>query len=344
MKRNQQKSKAQSKKVNTSNQRQDYSNDLGAYGLEPPKIYRNENRSSQSQQPQRKRQSAPKKNNKKQSARPNQGAQSRRTTQQPQQTVQEKRALQNKKRKLKKKLRKVIGIIAIILSVVAVITVLSLTVFFKIDNIKVTGNSLYTTKQITAVLPIDKDKNLFLADTKGAKQKLEKNLPYIYNVTIERKFPSTIIVNVKEVNIVYAVKNKDKSFTLVDTNLKVLDASSAKQPKNSILIKKLVIQNPVAGEIAEIQNKNIADNIKEITKTIEKLQMGDEITEIYSSDINNNFLLYKGKILFKIGSTKDIEDKVMSALAATDKLNSTNPEAAGEITISDDKQIYFTEK
>ncbi|MGN0528931.1 MAG: cell division protein FtsQ/DivIB [Eubacterium sp.] len=311
--------------------------ELGSFNLEPPKIYRKEQekRLTYKQENSRSKNTNGKKTSSK-------GKKKKGTSAKQNKTTQQKRKEENQKRKKKILLRKILFSVGVVLLILAVFVVLSLTVLFKIDTITITGNSKYTTQQIESVLPIEKNKNLFLADTSSAEEKLESSLPYIYNAEIDRKMPSTITVKVTETDNIYAIKNKDKTYLLLDNNLKVLESASAKKPKNAVDIKKATVTNAVEGNTAEFTDKQISKDLLALTDAINKLEL-TEATAIYSDDINNNFIVYENRIVFKLGSCDDLENKLYSALAAVEKLNETNPQAEGEMTVTGDKQVYFTE-
>ncbi len=296
---------------------------LGSFGLEPPKRYRTEQQVSQ--KPEKrviKRKAKPElKHNK---------------------TLDEIRVIENRRRKMAKVRRKILFYAGLVIAIIGVIVVLSLTVLFKIDNIVIKGNSIYKTKEITAVLPIENGSNLFLCDTDKASAKLEENLPYIYNAEINRKIPSTVVVNITETPVVYSVKNKDKTFTLLDGRFKVLEVSSKKN-KNTVAINRATLKSAVAGQIAEFSEEKIKDNLLELTDAISRLKL-DKVTAIYSSDINNNYIVYDSRITIKLGTLENLDNKIYSALTAIEKLNESNPQAEGVMTISNDKQVYFTEK
>lgn len=318
--------KKEKKKLNReSSELKSLGNELGSFGLEPPKIYRPEQR-ERIQQNSKQAVNKAKKN-------------ARNFRQEPKPLSHQKMA---KKRQQKKKLRLAISIVAMIIALAIALVILSLTVFFKIDTITVKGNKKYDTKQIVSVLPIEKEKNLFVSDTKGAAQKLEKNLPYIYSADIERKLPSTIVVNITETPTIYCVKTASKTYTLLDDNFKVLEANVKKKPKKSIAINGVAIKKANVGETVEFTNKKLMNDLIILTSTVKELKL-DEITAISSSDVNNNYLEYDGRIKIKIGPTADIESKVYSALSAIDKLKESNPDAVGELTSMGGKQVYFTE-
>ncbi len=313
--------------------------ELGSFGIEPPKIYKsNESkRSSQSKRktkPQKSKSGAEKNNFSGGLEKPK-----------PKISTQEQRRQQNKKRKQKNKLRKALSIAFVVILALIMLAVLCLTVFFKIDTINITGNSKYTQEQILAVLPIQKDDSLFVANITDAEEHLEQGLPYIYSVEIKKRLPSTINVTIQETTTVYGVENNDKSYTLLDSDLKVLQASASELPKNAILISKLSIASPVEGSPAEISKEQLKTDILQMTAVISKLDLGDKITEIYSSSINSNYMVYDNRITIKLGTTEGLEDKVYSALSVIDeKLNKNNPGAVGTLTATGDKEIYFTEE
>ncbi len=320
--------KKERRKVNRENDElKSLGSELGTFGLEPPKIYRPE---------QKEKIEATGKKTVEKVKRV-----AKKAKQKPKRELT--RQEMAKKRQQKKKLRLAISIIGVILALAIVMLVLSLTVFFKIDTITIKGNDKYTSKQITAVLPIEKEKNMFVCDTDNAAKKLEKNLPYIYSVYIKRKLPSTIIVNITEADTIYSVKNKDKTYTLLDSNFKVLEAGVKKAPKKSTIIEKVTLSKAVPGETAEFTNKKVFSDLEKMTDIIVDLNINN-VTAICSVDVNNNYIVYDGRITIKIGPTENIEDKMYSALAAIDKLSESNPQAIGELTSMGGKQVYFTEQ
>ena len=296
--------------------------ELNDYGLEPPKIYRSTGKASDTLKSVKEK---------------------RKNTSSTPKTIQEKRKEENKRRRQKKLIRKIILYAALFIGIAGVIVVLSLTVFFKIQTITIKGNSKYTSQEISAVLPIEKEKNLFLTDTSSAEEKLEANLPYVYDAEIKRKLPSTIVVNIKETEKIYAIKNKDKTYTLLDDNFKVLEASAAKKPKKSIIIKKAALKTANPGSTAEFTNQKTKENLEKLISAAKDLKL-NKITEVYSVDINNNYLVHDGRITIKLGSVDNLEDKLYSAFATIEKIEEQNPQSEGELTVGSGKQIYFTEK
>lgn len=312
------KRKSQPKRKATNN------NSFSDMGIEPPKIYREAQKNIVSRQEKaRKSSNGSRKNNSENITRA------------------EKRHRDNKKRKKKNKLRKILIYILLVLVVVSVGVVLSLTAFFHITDITVTGNEKYTTEEIIAQCPIDVGENLFLADTQSAKERLEKKLPYIYNAQVERKLPYTIEIKITEAQSSYYIGNKDKTYILLDNKLKVLETNA--QKAQGIEISKASIKSSVAGEKIQFKDDATGDCLIQIAQVIKDNNF-TEITSIYSNSAEENFVVYDKRITFELGSCDNLENKIYQGLASCEKLDETNPNVTGVMDISGGKSIYFAEK
>lgn len=255
-------------------------------------------------------------------------------------TRAEKRQRDNKKRRKRNTFRKVIIWLTVTVAIVAVGTVLSLTVFFHIDTISVSGNELYTEEEILTQCTIDIGENLFLSDTEKAKKTLEQSLPYIYNAEISRKLPYTIQIKITEASPAYSVKN-EKKYILLDDNFKVLENDADKA--QGILISKAEIDSAVPGTTAEFKDAEVGECLKMLADTVRDNSF-TEITSIYSNGVNDNYVVYDKRIEFKLGSCDDLENKIYQGLTACEELNQSNPNAKGVMTVTGGKSLYFTEK
>ena len=104
------------------------------------------------------------------------------------------------KRKKRRRRRGGLGRLLRPLSVVlaAVAVVAALTMFFKVDQVEVTGNGRYRAEEVIAASGVEQGDNLILLDRYGISQRLCRELPYINDVRINPKFPDTLLVEVTE--------------------------------------------------------------------------------------------------------------------------------------------------
>ncbi len=297
--------------------------DFSNLGIEPPKIYRESQYNSLSN-----------------------SSKSTRTVKSDRQKKQslsrsEKRQIDNKKRKKRNVFRKILIWLTAIIAFVSVGAVLSLTVFFQISDITVSGNERYSAEEILTHCTVNEGENLFLADTNTSKQLLEKNLPYIYDAQLKRKLPGIIEINVTESKPEYSIRNKDKTYILLDDNFKVLEDKAEKA--DGIAISKAEIESAIPGELIQFADKDTGECLAKLSQSI-KTNNFDQITSIYSNNISDNYVVYDKRIEFKLGTCDDLDNKIYQGMAACEKLNQSSPNAKGTMTVSGGKSIYFTEK
>lgn len=252
------------------------------------------------------------------------------------------RRRQNKKRKLKRGVRNSLITACIVLGVAVIGAVLSLTVFFNISSIHIAGTGSYSEEQIEQLCDINIGDNMFLIDEDKCKEKLTAALPYIYDITIKRKLPDSISIEITEAQPAYIIKNDDKTYTFLDDNLKVLENASKDKYDEAIVISNAIPVSNAPGHIIEFENEDTLNSIKSIVNAIKEIELTD-VSMISSTDKNNNSILYKNRITFELGDCKDLENKLYKALAAAEELDRKNDKIKGKLNVATGQQIYFTE-
>lgn len=299
--------------------------DLNDFGLEPPKIYRDSQRMINQQK----------------SAKGSSAENRRKSGGNPQPTNASKRKKESHKREKKNKLIKTVTAIVVGIFVIALATVIALTAFFKVTDFTVKGSKIYSKDEIVSHFTVKQGDRLFLTDMDKASKYLEQSLPYVYSVQVKRKIPGTVELTIKDATAAYSIKNEDKTYILLDDNFKVLENSAKKSTGTIISKSKILKAEP--GMIIEFENEDIASCLKQLAECI-KANNFKEITAIYSNSINDNYVVYDGRITFKLGDCQELEKKIYQGLAACEKLDRSSPNTKGEMNITGDKQIYFTEK
>ena len=305
--------KKNTQKRNVSN----YEADFTDLGIEPPKIYR------QSQQ----------RNNQTQKTKKNKSKTDNLTK-------NERRKKETKKRKKKVKLRKTFKWIIVLLLIAAIGVAICISVF-KVSNITASGSKIYSSDKILSQCIIEKGDNLITIDTESAQKRIEQNLPYVYKAQISRKLPDTVVISVTDAKPAYSLRCKDKTYILLDNNFKVLEKGA--QMPSGIIIKPTDVKTAKPGYKIKFKNEDVGSCIEQLATCV-KNNNYTEITTIYSKNISDNYVVYDNRITFKLGNCDNLDNKILKGLAACDKLNESNPNATGVMTITSDKSIYFTEK
>ena len=72
------------------------------------------------------------------------------------------------------------------------------TVFFQVEQVEVSGNTRYTQEEIVACTGIKPGDNLFRMNKFAIQDHVKEEMPYIEDILIRRRLPSTITVAVTE--------------------------------------------------------------------------------------------------------------------------------------------------
>ncbi len=230
-------------------------------------------------------------------------------------------------RRRKRKLRQ-LRFFLVLFMLVAVV-VLSLTVFFKIDTIKITGETRYSHEEIIEKSGLVKGKNLFLYNIAGADDVITQNFVYIENVKIKKHLPGIIEVVVSEAKEVCTIEIAGGYFVVSDEG-KVLE-KTLKLRDDLYNVKGIDMSKYKVGD--NIKNDK-ADSVKalgEITKAIDKAGMSD-ITFIDLSDIYNIEITYQNRVKIKCGTQVELDYKLKYAKTILAEKIGTNEEGTLDVS------------
>lgn len=83
--------------------------------------------------------------------------------------------------------------------------VAALTLFFRVDTVVITGQQRYTEEEIREASGIAEGANLVLFNKYTAANNIVSALPYIEEISINRKLPDTLLIQVRECSMPLAV-------------------------------------------------------------------------------------------------------------------------------------------
>ncbi len=133
-----------------------------------------------------------------------------------------------KKRKVNKgKKRKKIFLAVFLIIAAALFCGLSLTVFFPVKSITVSGNSLYSVEEIIAHSGIKDGDNIIRISEKNVLSSLQGHLPFVDNVKVTKNLTGTVKLTVTIASEVYAIK-VDEMFYTADDEGRILKSYSEK--------------------------------------------------------------------------------------------------------------------
>ncbi len=160
----------------------------------------------------------------------------------------------------------------LVLAAVVIGMILSLTVFFKINTIEVTGTSQYSKESILNVCGVDTGDNLFLIKKTGVAEKISRALPFTGEITVKRSFPNKIVIQVTDSVPSSAVVYED-GYALLNQDQKVLATVSTEEELYSLVAQQLYIAEETTAEETQTENNTEAStDTASQTKTDEEVE------------------------------------------------------------------------
>lgn len=251
----------------------------------------------------------------------------------------EVRSINKKKMSRRRKLKKNIFSVLLALLVMCVGVILVFSLFFKINNITISGDKAYSDKMVVEKSGIEFGENLFKVNEEKLSKKLSKDLPYIKNVTIERKLPDTIIINVEASKEVGAITTQ-KGFVLLDETGKVLDKNASILKENVAVINNVKLKEYTEGETVVLTDEKKTETLIKLFEAIKNAEM-QLLTEIDLKNVNDIKIKYDDRITFAVGSLTNIETKLARGIAALEKENEINAYSEGTLDLKTEPYVYF---
>lgn len=220
---------------------------------------------------------------------------------------------------------------------------LTTTPIFNIKNINITGNEQVSYEQIISLSNLNKDTNLF----KNSKSRIIKNIKqnaYIGDVSVKRKLPDTIEINVKEKQKAFMLKFIN-GYAYIDTQGYILEISDK-------MLELPIIKGYTTNEESISEgNRLCSEDLEKLETTIKIVQAIKEVgieSPITNIDITNkqeyNLYIESERKVIYLGDGSNLTDKMLYVKAILE----AEKENEGEIFLNGDLnnkfKPYFREK
>lgn len=213
---------------------------------------------------------------------------------------------------------------------------------FKIQKIEIKNNSRVSKEEIEALGNFDSYRNIFWASNLSVSKDLEQN-PYIEDVVIHKRFPNTLVVEVKERIPKFMLQIAD-SYAYINNQGYILEISTENIGLPIILGFKTDLSNAQAGQRIDVEDLKRMDTIIKIVETAAVHNIDGLITRIDISDERNYTLVLEseGKTVY-LGEATDLNTRMiyLSGILSREK------GVAGEIFLDmnlNTEDAYFREK
>lgn len=139
-----------------------------------------------------------------------------------------------------------------LLSITAVVLalMLALSIFFKVEVITVSGADTYSEWAVREASGIQEGDSLLTFSRARAGAQIQAELPYVDDVRFGIKLPNTVIIDIVELEVVYAVQSTDGQWWFITSEGRVVEQTDKATANGYTKIQGVFIQPPVANEMA----------------------------------------------------------------------------------------------
>lgn len=204
--------------------------------------------------------------------------------------------------------------------IVAVILVCAV-LFFKVTEIQVSGNQIYTAGQVAGASGIVEGDSLLTIHRTAAAARLKVMLPYIENVKISRYLPGTVVIEVTEGGAAFSVEAGDGTSWLINASGKLLeeaDVGAADYPK----LTGVTAKSPRAGQQMDTDEQ---ENLTAAQQLLELLSESGIVSQITEIDVEKSYdvvIWYGHQYEIHLGGSDRLEYKLRYLLSIMDQLDS----------------------
>lgn len=214
---------------------------------------------------------------------------------------------------------------------------------YVIRDVDVTGSQRYTSEEILLASGVEAGDNLYSFSSRIAENAVTLQYPYVRELDVSRKAPSTVHFTVTEDTAVFYAEIYGEMRAL-SPSLRVLDRVSQSDIDALGLIRLRMpeIESAMAGRVVQFREEKFARQIRETTAEILSSVLSERITSV---DLRNPYqvrMVADKRFLLEFGSNADlgIKMKVASAVLA-DELFKTDIKAQIDLSVSDSTSVIL---
>lgn len=219
-------------------------------------------------------------------------------------------------------LYKLLSILLILAAIIA-----GCIVFFRVEEITVTGSTTYTEQQIIDASGVEMEDNLFLVQKVPTGRKILGALPYIKDVNIRRDLPNGLLITVNECIPVAALKGEGDSWWILDSSTKLLEQGDDVLAKSYMKITGLDALKPSTGGRVAVSAEEATklDSLKAILAALEEREMFADVNSVDLSAVTEIRMVYQDHYTVRMPMYSDDFHRLIHTVEAV----AENPAVAG---------------
>lgn len=175
--------------------------------------------------------------------------------------------------------------LAAVLAIALALT-MGLSVFFKVETVKVYGNKAYSAWTVQEAAGLEGGENLLSFGRAKACGKIKTNLPYVKTVRIGITLPDTVNIYIEEHDVSYAIRTIDETWWLITSSGKVVEQIDGGTAAAHTKIMGVYLDTPEPGQPAKALETVLMEETETVDPQLETETTAPPVVTTGASQLN----------------------------------------------------------
>ena len=184
-------------------------------------------------------------------------------------------------------------------------------VFFRVNTVVVSGNSRYAEAEVIQSSGVEQGDNLFALNKYQISRQIYTQLPYVDEVSIHRKLPDTLLIQVRECSMPLAVVQEGSAW-LVSPSGKIVDQQDAAAAAEYAQIDGCELLAPSVGTRLALATEYTTQqsSLLSLLAALENRQELEHVDAIHLGDPTMLTMDYDGRFTIQLSYGADYDRKL----------------------------------
>lgn len=221
-------------------------------------------------------------------------------------------------------------------------------VFFRVNQVVVTGNSRYSAQEVIAASGVELGDNLFLVNRPQTAQSILRQLPYVENAVPVHRLPDTVELHITEC-VPAAALRFEGSWWLLDARGKLLEQGDKSMVGDLPEVRGLHPVEPAVGEWLKVDiiEQTRLEGLQQLLTALNARGMAGGVTEFIDLSASNVIRFgYGGELTVAVPMEGDFPLRVYSLQQTLETFAAQGETVTGtlELTYGDSQARLLTER
>ena len=213
-----------------------------------------------------------------------------------------------------------------VLAMAAATALLCVFLLFKVADIQVTGDLVYSQEEVLALCDYAIGDNLLFAPTQSQEERLESQLPYVEDAEVIKHSPNTLEIRITAAQTAASVSSGG-GWLYVSSQGKILELG-AEPAAATMQVTGFVSTATQPGQYLQAEDATALSALQEILTALTDREMITQCTRLDLTDLYDIRLWYQDRVECKLGSTAGLTYKLDFAYDAL--INPTTENRVGD--------------